>query len=312
VSADSRQSAQAFWDREIVAPSHVSWMENLWVREAINARIGGAEQPAWPIDWFERWLGGRRFRRALSIGCGGGALERDLVRRGLCARVDAFDGSPVSLLAARKAADAEGLGGRIGYYAADFNEPALPRKTYDIVFFHQSAHHVAKLEKIYRAILRALVPGGLLYLDEYVGPSRSDWTEALLAPHGEVYARFPPEARRSERLALPIQEDDPSEAIRSSEIVPQLHVGFDIAAERPYGGTLLSVLYPSLQPSALTEETVRALIAEEQRMLDAGALSYYTVLVARPKRGPRKWLASAEYWFVPKAKRVMREIKARL
>jgi SAM-dependent methyltransferase len=200
----------------------------------------------------------------------------------------------------------------IHYYAADFNEPALPRNRYDIVFFHQSAHHVAKLEKVFRRVLHALKPDGLLYLDEYVGPSRHNWSEELLAPQQAAYRALPKSLRTRKRLSVPIQVDDPSEAFRSDEIMPQLRIGFDVVAERPYGGTLLSVIYPMLRRDAVTPELVQRLIADEQRMLDAGALSFYTVVVAKPKRGARKIAASLRYFAEPKLKRIAREIRARL
>lgn len=285
--------ARDFWDHEICEQKHVSWMEHPTIREYINASIGGGH-PMWPFDWFQGWLSGRRFARALSIGCGGGALERDLVARGLCESIDAFDGSLASLHVARTTADKAGLGSRIRYFAADFNEPALPRGKYDVVFFHQSAHHVAKLEKLFRATLLALKPDGLLYLDEYVGPSRFDWSDGLLAPHRAVYASIPQELRILDTLPYPIQADDPSEAFRSSEIQTQMLVGFDVVARRPYGGTLLSVLYPALR-SGLSNAFMSRLIAEERRLLDAGIPSYYVVIVACPKRGLRKLVATANY-----------------
>jgi SAM-dependent methyltransferase len=296
-----------FWDREIAEPQHVSWLEDARVREYVNTLVGG-DAPAWPLDWFERWLGGRRFARALSIGCGGGALERDLVRRGLCARVDAFDGSVASLNVARRAALAAGMSDRIRYFAADFNEPALPRRTYDLVLFHQSAHHVAKLEKINRAILGALEPDGVLYLDEYVGPSRFEWTDDLLAAQRSIFASLPRELCTSDELPFPIQQDDPSEAFRSSEIEPQLSVGFRTVARRPYGGTLLSVVFPLLRREKLDEATMARLIAAEREMLAAGAPSYYTIIVARPRRGLARLYGSLHYFAVPKLKRVAREV----
>ncbi|HUP48464.1 MAG TPA: hypothetical protein VNA04_06715 [Thermoanaerobaculia bacterium] len=84
--------ARRFWDREVIETRHVSWLEHPLVRDYVNDVIGG-----WPMDWFERRLGRRRFERALSIGCGSGALERDVILRGICRRVDAFDGSVTSL-----------------------------------------------------------------------------------------------------------------------------------------------------------------------------------------------------------------------
>ena len=106
----------------------------------------------WPIELLELFLRGRKFDRGLSIGCGSGELERQLIERGFCRSFDAFDGSVFSLNIARRQANRAGMGDRIRYFAADFNEPVLPNSRYDIIFFHQSAHHVGKLEKLYRAL----------------------------------------------------------------------------------------------------------------------------------------------------------------
>ena len=300
-------TAQNFWDREVIVPTHASWMAEPAIRDYINESIGETK-PGWPFDWLEGWLGGRRFARALSIGCGTGGLERDLIKRGICSNVDAFDGSVVSLCVAHEEARQMDVGERIRYYAMDFNEPVLPRRAYDAVFFHQSAHHVAKLEKLFRAVLLALKPGGILYLDEYVGPSRHEWVTGDLIEHEQAY-QSPPEAVRSApHVPLPIQEDDPSEAFRSSEILEQLKVGFTISATRPYGGTLLSVLYPLLRHDQLTPDVVGQLIAREKQLLASGAESFYTIIVALPKRGLAKVLASLTYFAVPKIKRILREI----
>jgi SAM-dependent methyltransferase len=290
--------ARQFWDREILDQQHVSWLEHPLIRAYVNEQIGG-----WPFDWFQMWLGPRRFERALSIGCGGGALERDLIHRGICERVDALDGSVGSLRFARAAAVAAGMADRIRYFASDFNEPVLPAGVYDLVLFHQSAHHVAKLEKLYRALLRAMKREALLYLDEYVGPSRTDWNDELMAEQRRVYASM-----HAGELPYPIQEDDPSEAIRSSEIEPQLSVGFNTLARRPYGGTLLSVIFPRLQPDA-GDDAVARLIEEERIVLRNGAPSYYTIILAEPRRGLARRYASLHYFVVPKLKRIAREMK---
>lgn len=300
-------STRAFWDNEIVDPTHTPWMAHPVVRTHLNRSIDPS-QPSWPIEWFARYIGKKRFRRGLSIGCGGGALERSLIDHDLCTIVDAFDASMQSLYLAREESRRRRMGNRIRYFAADFNEALfLPRHAYDIVFFHQSLHHVAKLEKLLRAVLLTLKPGGLLYLDEYVGPSRGDWTEALLEVQEREYATIPRELRKTDRLALPIQEDDPSEAIRSGEILEQLRVGFDLVEKRDYGGNLLAVVYPNLQQT--DDQTVRTMIEHEQVLLRSGAQSFYTVLVARSKTGNAAKLASLQYFAAPKLKRIAREVR---
>jgi SAM-dependent methyltransferase len=236
-------------------------------------------------------------------------VERILVRRGLAASVVAFDGSMASLHIAKIAAKEEGVDDRIHYFAADFNKPALPSGRYDLVLFHQSAHHVEKLERLFRAVLRTMQPDGILYLDEYIGPSRSDWTEELFAPHRRFYATLPRALHAVDVLHYPIQGNDPSEAFRSSEIESQLAVGFETLARRPYGGSLLAVIYPNLRRDRLDEATIRMLIAAERQLLDRGMPSYYAVLVLRPRRGLRKIYARAHYFAVPKLKRIGREIR---
>ena len=305
-------SAAQFWDREVVTPIHSSWMEHPLIRDYIATSLSGTSQRIWPLDWLQARLPGRRFRRALSIGCGAGALERDLIRRDLVAVVDAFDGSTNSLRVARNEAEAAGMSSRIRYYAANFNEPVLPADKYDLVLIHQALHHVAKLEKLYRAIMRTLTRDGLLYLDEYIGPSRTDWSDEAMAPHRAVYDALPEHVRREPRLNEPIMMDDPSEAIRSSEIMEQLRIGFDVRAVRGYGGNFLSVLYTSILAERLDEKGMRALIDEERRLLAGGATSYYSVILAEPKHGMRGALARARYFTEPKAKRIGREIRQRL
>lgn len=305
------QNAASFWDSEVAHPTHVSWMENPEVRGYINRAIGGA-QALWPLDWFQAAYPGRTFRRALSIGCGGGALERDLIRRGLCQSVDAFDGSMTSLHNARKESQKEGWGDRIHYFAADFNDPIFGGASYDLVLVHQAMHHVAKLEKLLRAVLNVLTAGGLFYLEEMIGPSRTDWDEESHATHQAMYQLLPREWRLYDRLPLPIQPDDPSEAIRSAEIVDCLKIGFEIAHKRDYGGNALSILYNAIDWSRAPQELVERLIECDRALLVGGDSSYHAVIVAQPKLSLDKTLALLRYTVEPKLRRIRFETIRRL
>ena len=207
-----------------------------------------------------------------------------------------------------------GYGDRIHYFIADFNRPALPRRRYDAVFFHQSLHHVSKLEKLLADVSRSLKPGGLLYLDEYIGPSRFDWNDDLIAVHRKMFSSMVPrEAWRAESLSLPIQAYDPSEAIRSSEIMPKVECGFDVVAIRPFGGSLLAVLYSWIDWAVAPAGLVQQLIDCERSLLESGALPHYHALVvATPKRGLRGLTARADYFFRPKLRRLRWELRRRI
>lgn len=301
---------QTFWDKEVNDPIHVSWMAPLPLRYYINESISG-NRGLWPLEWFKSQYPGP-YKRALSIGCGTGPLERSLVQIGLCERVDAFDGSIGSLAVAREEASRAGVLDRLRYFAADFNNPVFPPATYDAVFFHQSLHHVGKLEKLFSAVMHTLKPGGLLYLEEFVGPSRHDWSDERVAVYDAIYQQIPRERRLFDHLPPPIQYDDESEAARSSEIVGQLRGGFDVAELRGYGGNVVAVIFPVLVPSRIDDALIDHLIDLDRARVAAGEPPFHVVAVARPKRGLRGALARARYFVVPKLKRVGRELAARV
>jgi len=307
-SGEPVHGAAAFWDRELHQPTHNSWMENPEVRTYINGSLGGR----WPLGWLQHEYPGIRFRRALSIGCGSGALERDLILRGLCDRVDAFDGSIVSIFAARASAKSEGMQDRLRYFVADFNFLRFMDVDvkYDCIFFHQSLHHVAKLERLFRRLLPILSKGGMLYLDEYFGPSRADWNERLIAELRTVYDDLPPDARLHDELPLPIQMDDPSEAIRSGEILTQLRIGFEIERMEGYGGNVISVLYPTTNWQAAPPSLLAKLINLDQQFARKDG-PYYAIIVARPKRGVKRLLGWARYYFAPKWQILKEEMRRR-
>jgi SAM-dependent methyltransferase len=305
------QAATSFWDREVAQLSHVPWMADPEVRAYINTAVTGSPY-LWPLSFLESVTKGRQFERALSIGCGSGALERDLLARGICKSADALDGSLHSLKLAMNGARDAGYADRVRYFAADFNRPVLPRNTYDLVLFQQSMHHVGKLEKLLREVLLSLEPDGVLYIDEYVGPSRHEWLPSHIARQRAAYQMLPRELRMLDELPLPIQVDDPSEGIRSGEIMEQLAVGFEVVAERDYGGNYLSIVFPQLDWAIADASLVTQLIESEKAMLRSGESSWCKVAVLRPKRGAAKQLAQLNYFLTPKVKRVAFEVRQRL
>lgn len=197
-------------------------------RQAINRRVSGSPHE-WPLDWFRRVHAPTPFARGVSFGCGLGAFERTAVRMGLVREIEAFDISPASLAAAREETRREGIE-CIHYSRGDFDAPYLPRAAFDVAFFHASLHHVASLERLFRELRFGLVPGGWIYFDEYVGPSRDRWTDERVRLARALLGLLPREAKRGVVLAPPIQADDPSEAVRSEEIPRFFHEFFELSA----------------------------------------------------------------------------------
>ena len=280
-----------FWARAFSEGGITTWLAEPAVRRFVNERVTGSPE-RWPLEALAAETA-EPFGRALSLGCGEGALERDLRRKGLCREILGLDLSEGALELARAKAVEEGLGGleyrradldRLGPDGLDTDGP------FDAVFFHQAAHHVRDLEGCFAAVARSLVPGGLFYLDEYVGPSRGDWSRALLARAQALFDTIPRSLRRRRRLQLPVDWRDPSEAVRSAEILPVLEERFTILDRRDYGGNLLSVIYPHLALEGASPEEREAVLGRlldaERELLDAGEPGFYTVLRATPHPRP--------------------------
>jgi SAM-dependent methyltransferase len=279
-----------FWGRSFAAGVPKTWLAEPAVRRYVNESVTGAPG-VWPIEWLARRVDAKPLPRCVSLGCGDGALERDLARKGLCERVLGLDVSRAAVERARQAAKSEGLAG-LAYETADLNHLRLAPASLDAAFVHQALHHVERLERCLGTVREALVDGGLFYLDEYVGPSRAEWRRDLLTEAEAVFRSLPPAARRRSRLRLPLDWRDPTEAIRSSEIVALVRSLFEVVEERPYGGNLLSVIHPHLRLDGLgdaeRESLLERLVATERERLARGAPSYYAVLVCRkPGRDAR-------------------------
>ena len=279
-----RRLVERFWSRRFAGDTLRTWMHEPLVRRAINRRITGDEH-CWPLDHFATAWGDRSFDRGLSLGCGDGRLERDVLGKRICRTMEALDLSPTAVELARQQAAVEGFGEAVTYRVADLDALELPESVFDIAFFHQSLHHVADLEGCLDQVRGALAPGGILYLDELVGPSRTAWAPELLVDAQAAFDRLPSALKRRRKLGYPVDWRDPSEAVRSGEILEQVEQRFEIVERRDYGGHLLAMIHPMLRPEALASEAGQTALAEllatEDELLARGAATFYTVITAR-------------------------------
>jgi SAM-dependent methyltransferase len=278
-------AAREFWGAGAPGePEDRYWGAQPLVRRAINRRVTG-DPNRWPMEWFAEKYVPAALPLGLSVGCGTGLLERDVFLKGICERVEGVDFSPEAIVEARREAEEGGLGRRLSYRVEDINAIRLSRASYDIVFFHGSLHHIRNVERVLEEVHAALKPGGLLFLDEYMGPSRSEWREAEWGFARSAFDALPEELKNRPELAIPLPMDDPSESVRSSAILPAVRRLFGILEDRPYGGNILWFVFPCLDIARLREDRTDALsrlIALEDHLLDRRWVeSYFRVIVAR-------------------------------
>jgi SAM-dependent methyltransferase len=218
----------------------------------INRRITGEQDEGWLSFTKRRFLpeGGER---GLSLGCGHGWTEREAIRLGLARGFDAVDLSDEALGVARGLAAEQGLGDSIEYGQADINTIELQPGAYDVVIAAMVLHHVEALEHLLDQVARSLGPGGIFVVNEYIGPARFQWLDKTQDLMNRILETLPVEMRVNptndfvkehfERTpAEEIARVDPSESIRSDEIVATLESRFEVLYRADFGGTLLQFL----------------------------------------------------------------------
>jgi SAM-dependent methyltransferase len=287
-SPDHSVATAAFWDAQVGATSSMYWGEYPLVRSYINTLVTDSWW-AYPTHGFKAAWAYKPLAAGLSIGCGTGLLERDLRWLRICEEVDAYDISPEAIRAAQVRAEAERID-RVNYVVADCENVTYPANRYDAVFFHGSMHHMSDPAALLDRLMPALKDDGLIFLDDYVGPTRDEWGDGHLIEANRAYARLPESWRTLPVLSAPYDASDPSEMLRSSSILPAIRERFDILWERPYWGNLL---YPVLaqvssREASLpeSEHLLRGLIEQERQLVRDAVFTdpLFVWIVGRVKR----------------------------
>lgn len=274
-------------------------------RTYTRAATRGRREDSWVNDCVAEFLAGRTpMDRMLSIGCGTGALERHLDTLSAFRECDAWDIAPTAIETARRLAREEGRR-NIHYDVRDANSDDFlrgPAEIYDAVWFNSSLHHVEALERVCEAVAHSLKPDGWLFLHEYVGPSvfrlPPRQQQVIRAAFELIPERFrrngPDTVAAAPGIPDPVQVAavDPSEAVRSEEILEIVGHYFDVVECNPAGGTLLQFLLHGIAGNFRPEDpeslaVLDMLIRIEKTLIDVGDLpSDFVLLAARRRRSP--------------------------
>lgn len=278
------------------------WTNSRVIREYLHTRVSGDPRCDWVTWMLHRHAPRRPGLRVLVLGCGDGWLERVLARDERISFVMGVDVSPGIVDEAARRAAAEGLSDSISHAVTDLDRDPLPPGPWDLVLSHDVIHHVRNLEGLYARTSEALAPDGLLLFCEYVGPRRFDYGRARELILDDALRSLPERYRRLQggrgiatrghrtdpgELAL----RDPSEAVRSDDILPVLRASMEVLEEIPYGGSLLSPLLFELvanfdEEKPEDEAILRRLCEREAALIADGTLpSDYVVAAARARPG---------------------------
>jgi len=278
----------------------------LWTDlDAVNRRINRMISGDAKTEYWE-YVGAKYFGAAsdlvgLSLGCGAGTREMNWAGLGRFSRIDAYDVSPSQIKAATDAATARGLGGVLNFQVGSVYDLAIPDGAYDVVFVEHALHHFTPLREVLERIERMLSARGLFVVNEFVGPTRFQWTprqleavNASLALLPETYRRrtggLGIKTRNTRPSILRMLMSDPSEAVESARIRPLLGEMFDVIETRDYGGTALSLVLSEIAQNFADDDAgsaraLQMLFEAEDLLLDSGELtSDFALIVCRARR----------------------------
>ncbi len=239
------------------------WMIRLF-QKRWNRFQSGDENTGFRDYFCSVYLSGRRNLRGLTLGCGEGQKVLHWARTGLFAQIEAYDLSPERLEKAQLMTRQSGLQNCIQYKFGDVNRLELPEGQYDVIFIEHALHHFSPLEPLLKKINDWLAADGYFVFDEYVGPSRFQWTDRQLHLANAVRALIPERFRshvidgrtdkkiiRPSRLSMILK--DPSEAVQSAEILPLAARFFQEIEVRGYRGAVLHLVLEGIAHNFVTE-----------------------------------------------------------
>lgn len=186
------------------------------------------------------------------------------------------------------------------YKRMDLNVDPLPDENiYDLIFANGTIHHIRELESLFVGLNGALREDGLFIMKEYVGPSCLQFTEKQIQLANRLLQCLPDYLKRQKNGIIrrepfrptmaEIIHDDPSEAVRSQDIMTAVEDTLEVLACNPTGGTILHPLLHAIAGNFERGEPERAvlktMIVMEQTLIEEGVIpSDYVFLIARKKR----------------------------
>lgn len=224
-----------------------------------NQAYTGDPQRAWIDDLIARGP----FRVAAALGCDEGGYERQWLSRGGSEQLEVYELSPDVIRTVRRELGlswlaTHGPNRRVRFIRADLNFVHLAVERYDVIWSSGCLHHVVNLEHLLGEVERALRPGGLFAIRDYIGERRLQFAPQRLARINSVLDQVPARYRRIESVApVRIEGLSPFCAVRSEEILPLAEARFDVVY-KSLGGALFPLTF-GIDLAGMEQEAPEAL-----------------------------------------------------
>ncbi|MFQ6082416.1 MAG: class I SAM-dependent methyltransferase [Candidatus Aminicenantia bacterium] len=246
--SDLRKTAQ-FWNQVDTAASSEYWWNNKVIRNFIQKNITGDAS----LSWYTKKISERPtpFGRTLTFGDGYGmAVEAFLTKRDTT-EIVYLNISKGEGLRFKKKIDELCINIPCSFIQADANTFDFSTLGFfDTIIDVGAFHHLKNFEFFFPQLNNQLNSDGIMYVDEYVGPSRWEFNQSVIDIINQWLTSLPKDliacskkVSRNEFIQLWKQSNDPSEAIRSGELDQMLRRYFTLIEATSFGGTLLQPFF---------------------------------------------------------------------
>ena len=209
---------------------------------------------------------GLTFDNGLTLGCGTGRCERDLISRGVGLSFHGIEISERAIAKAREIAKEQKL--PLTYEVADVNFVRLPEGTFDLVVAQTCLHHILFLEHVAEQIWHSLKSDGYLWIHDFIGETQFQHDPKRVSVANDILRVLPEKLKKNRitgQLLGEIKRPEPGrlcspfESIRSSEIVPVFHRWFTIEWKLEFDAFLRLVVPPGTRAAYLENEDTQTL-----------------------------------------------------
>jgi ectoine hydroxylase-related dioxygenase (phytanoyl-CoA dioxygenase family)/SAM-dependent methyltransferase len=289
------------WSQSQAAPPRIRWWQSRLICRHINRRICGREvdgTDGGDVELLRKLAQGQRYGRAVSVGCGNAYHELKLLEAGVVEHFVVYELSETRAAEARASADRLGLSERLRVKVTDAFA-ADDEEGFDLVYWKDALHHMFDAAAAVRWSHDVLRPGGVFFMNEFVGPTRMQFTERQL-DLAEMVRRALPDhflldpMNPGERVVLRrvpptvqgMLQADPSECADSSNILPAAKLVFSDLEVIPTGGIAYVLALKDILTNIDEERDaalLRSLMLADDLCIEAGETLHAVACARRPR-----------------------------
>jgi len=176
INAEDAVKVASHWDGESVRrkPNRIRWWHSPMIWQHFNRLACGQEIDGsgnGVLALLKSRIGKRVLRDGISVGCGVAHAEMEMLRLNMVEFFHLFELSAERVKEGRLRAENLGLNNRLRFSLEDAFT-SVADESMDLVCWFDALHHMMDVDQAVAWSWRVLRPGGVLLLEDFVGPSR--------------------------------------------------------------------------------------------------------------------------------------------